>query len=203
MMKNTFLRAIFLLCLLSGQAAWSQPAAKPPQSMAIEYANGTMGSFSYFQAGVAFPRIHDSFSIGLSARICSSLTWTTFINMETEEAVSFHPVLAAGIVSFRGNSPMIHQVLTMYGGTDLLVGYTFTPYDSLIYGTGNLVGDNLTFGVIGYFGFELITGPKIAFFTDVGGGFKTMSGDKTNAYLIAASWIGSGFSYRSGLRFYL
>jgi hypothetical protein len=161
-----------------------------------------MGSFSFFQAGVVFPRIGDSFTIGISARICSSLTWATFINMESEETVSFHPVIAAGIVSFKGNSPPIHGVLLMYGGTDLLVGYTFTPYDSLIYETGNLVGDNVTFGVIGYFGFELMTGRKISFFTDIGGGFKTMSGDETNPYVIGVSWLGSGFSYRSGLRFY-
>ena len=162
-----------------------------------------MGSFSFFQAGVMFPKINNSFSIGVSARICSSLTWATFINMESEEAVSFHPVLAAGVLSFRGNSPMIFDALMMYGGADLLAGYTFTPYDALIYGTGNLLGDNLTFGIIGYFGFELMTGSNISFFTDVGGGFKTISGDETNQYVIGASWLGSGFSHRAGLRFYL
>ena len=72
----------------------------------------------------------------------------------------------------------------------------------MIYGTGNLVGENLTFGIIGYFGFEFFTTPKLSFFTDAGGGFKSMSGDETNQYVIAASWIGSGFSYRMGLRFY-
>ena len=52
-----------------------------PDSFGFKYANGTMGSFSFFQAGVVFPKINNSFSIGLSARICSSLTWATFINM--------------------------------------------------------------------------------------------------------------------------
>ena len=172
-------------------------------SMGFEYSNGTMGSFSFFQAGFFLPRIRDTLTVGISARICSSLTWATFINMDTGAAVSFHPVLAAGVFSFRGNSPMIHDMLVMYGGSDILLGYTFTPYDSLIYGTANLVGPNLTFGVVGYFGFELFTGPAISFFIDAGGGFKSISGDEENQYVIAVSWLGSGFSYRMGLRYYL
>ncbi len=203
-MKRKYRFGVLLLCFLTAGVLTVHAAEKSmPGSFGFEYANGSMGSFSFFQAGLIFPRINNSFSIGVAARICSSLTWATFINMETEEAVSFHPVLAAGILSFRGNSPMIYDVLVMYGGTDLLAGYTFTPYDELIYGTGNLLGENFTFGIIGYFGLELLTGPKISFFTDVGGGFKTISGDKTNQYIIGASWLGSGFSYRTGLRFYL
>ena len=195
---------IICVSLVAAGLAWGDNAEnRHSGSMAFEYANGTMGTFSFFQAGVVFPKINDSFAIAVSARMCSSLTWATFIHMETEEAVSFHPVMAAGIVSFRGNSPPIYDVLIMYGGTDLLVGYTFTPYDSLIYGTGNLVGNNVTFGVIGYFGFEVMTSPKMSFFTEAGGGFKTLSGDDTNPYVIGVSWLGSGFSYRSGLRFYL
>ena len=204
-MKNqrSYKTAVLFLCLLTVAGAAVAENSVPPRSLGFEYANGTMGSFSFFQAGVVLPKIGDSFTIGVSARICSSLTWATFINMETEESVSFHPVLAAGVLSFRGNSPMLFDVLMMYGGTDLLAGYTFTPYDTLIYGTGNLVGDNLTFGIFGYFGIELLTGRKISFFTDVGGGFKTISGDDTNQYVIGASWLGSGFSHRAGLRFYL
>ena len=90
----------------------------------------------------------------------------------------------------------------MYGAMDLLLGYSFTPYDSLIYGTGNLIGKNLTFALWGYYGIEIFNAEKISYYLDTGGGFKSLKGDKSNLYVIASSWLGSGFGMKIGMRFY-
>jgi hypothetical protein len=83
----------------------------------------------------------------------------------------------------------------MYGGMDILLGHSFTPYDSLIYGTGNLIGRNLTFALWGYYGLELFTADRISYCLDSGGG------DKENLYAMASSWLGSGFGIKTGMRF--
>jgi len=45
-------------------------------------------------------------------------------------------------------------------------------------------------------------GARLAVFLDAGGGFKSLFGDEGNAYVVASSWLGSGFGSRMGLRFY-
>ena len=97
---------------------------------------------------------------------------------------------------------MIHGIFKMYGGMDLFLGYSFTPYDSAIYETGNLIGDNLTYSLLGFYGFELFTSEDISFFIDAGGGLKSLIGDKENLYAIASSWLGSGFGTRLGVNYY-
>ncbi len=139
----------------------------------------------------------------MKARLLSSLTWATFINMQTGDSVSFHPDVIGGVVSFGGVSPMIHDMLRMYGQSDILLGYSFMPWDSAIYGVGNLIGDNLTFAIWGCFGLELFTAKSLSVFLDAGGGFKTVFGDKQNPYVVASSWLGSGFGIKMGMRFYL
>lgn len=109
---------------------------------------------------------------------------------------------AAGVLSCGGYSSPIYGCVRMYGGTDFLIGYSFTPYDSLIYGTGNLIGANLTFAVLGYFGLEFFTSEKTALILDAGGGYKSLFGDETNQYVIASSWLGCGFGIKMGMRFY-
>jgi len=169
--------------------------------VAFQFSMGTQGSLSFFEVGVAFPSLGDSTFVALKARMMSSLTWATFIH-HNGESVSFHPVTAGAVVSIGGASPMIEDVYRMYGGMDLLLGYTFTPYDSAIYKTGNLVSKNLTFALWGYYGLELFTADKIAYFVDSGGGYKSLFGDKSNMYAVASSWLGSGFGIKTGMRFY-
>jgi hypothetical protein len=111
-------------------------------------------------------------------------------------------MVASGVLSFGGVSPLLYGAVRMYGGTDLLLGYSFMPYDSAIYEVPNLIGDNLTFAILGYFGFEFFTAPRLSMFIDAGGGYKSMFGDKSNPYVIASAWLGSGFAFRMGLRFY-
>jgi hypothetical protein len=176
---------------------------KPGNKFGFEFGMGIQGSLSFFQIGVLFPKINNRLFLDVKARICSSVTWATFIDMETNEAVSFHPVVAGGIISFGGCSPFIYDCIRMYGGMDLLLGYSFTPYDSVIYEVDNLIGDNLTFAILGYFGLELFTAPKMAFYLDGGGGYKSLFGDKENIYVIASSWLGSGFGFKMGMRFFL
>lgn len=173
------------------------------KSLGLEFSMGTQGILSFEEIGVRLPMIGDSSYIGLKARLLSSLTWATFTNMQTGDSVSFHPDVIGGVVSFGGVSPMIHGVLRMYGQSDILLGYSFMPWDSAIYGVGNLVGDNLTFAIWGCFGLELFTAKSLSVFLDAGGGFKTVFGDKQNLYVVASSWLGSGFGIKMGMRFYL
>ncbi|MBN2379791.1 hypothetical protein JXM67_08330 [candidate division WOR-3 bacterium] len=194
---------IFILTLFAAVPAAAEiDTLNSGRSLGLEFAPGVMGSLSFMQAGVTLPTIGSSFQIGIKARMCSSLTWATFIDQETGEQASFHPVAAAGIVSFGGSGPIMHGFMRPYGATDILVGYTFTPYDDLIYDCGNLVGPNITFGVFGYFGLELFTSNRMAVFLDAGGGFKTLKPEEENVYAIAASWLGSGFGFKMGIRFY-
>jgi hypothetical protein len=170
-------------------------------SLAIQFSIGIQGSLSYAEAGVILPPIADTVTIGLKARSMSSITWATFIHQDGR-TVSFHPVLVGGVVSVGGVSPLFKDTYRMYGGMDLLLGYSFTPYDSLIYKTKNLIGKNLTFGLWGYAGIELFTAENISYCVDSGGGFKTLFCDKHNLYGVASSWLGSGFGLRTGLRSY-
>jgi hypothetical protein len=171
----------------------------------IEISAGLQGSLSFFQVGFLLPKINDRVFINVKARALSSLTWATFINKDTAEAVSFHPVVVGGVVSIGGVSPFVDDSVRMYGGTDLFLGYSFTPYDSYFYGTGNLIPSNLTFAVVGYFGFEYFTGERSSFFINAGGGFKSIIVDadqKQNLYAVASSWLGSGFGISMGSNIY-
>ena len=172
-------------------------------SLGLEFSIGTQGILSFQEIGVRLPMIGDSFFIDVKARLLSSLTWATFINLQTGDTVSFHPDVIGGVVSFGGVSPMIHDMLRMYGKSDILLGYSFMPWDSAIYGVGNLIGDNLTFAIWGCFGLELFTAKSLSVFLDAGGGFKTVFADKQNLYVVASSWLGSGFGIKMGMRFYL
>ena len=166
---------------------------------------GLQGIFSYGEAGFMFPRIGGSFIIDLKARYMSSITWATFIDQQTGENASFHPVTAAGIVSFGGYSPMMNDAVKLYGGVDLLFGYTFTPYDDFFYGTSNLLGANLTYGIFGYSGIEYYTSKRSAIFIQAGGGYRGMKlfpDDPDNLYAVAVSWLGSGFGIELGMKFY-
>ena len=175
----------------------------PGKSLGLEFSLGTQGILSFEEIGVRLPMIGDSFFIEVKARLLSSLTWATFINMQTGDPVSFHPDVIGGVLSFGGVSPMVYGVLRMYGQSDIFMGYSFMPWDSAIYGVGNLIGDNLTYAIWGCFGLELFTAHSLSVFLDAGGGFKSLYADKKNQYVIASSWLGSGCGIKMGMRFYL
>ena len=177
------------------------PAAQE-RGTGIEFSTGIMGSISYFQVGLLLPKIKDTFFIDVKARACSATTWTTFINMDTSEQVSFHPVVVGGVLSMGGESPFVDSAVRMHGGMDLFLGHSFTPYDGWFYETANLIGPNLTFAILGFFGFEYFTSDASAFFIDAGGGYKSLFADDENMYAIASSWLGSGFGIRMGTNIY-
>ena len=197
-MKNWIISAGVVLLLLSVCFCLTAQGG----SVALQFSIGTQGSMSFAEVGAVFPSLGDSVFLGLKARFMSSCTWATFIH-QNGESVSFHPVVAAGVVAVGGASPMIQDVYRMYGGMDFLLGYSFTPYDSAIYGTGSLIGKSLTFALWGFYGLELFTDEKISYYLDSGGGFKSLFCDKSNLYAIASSWLGSGFGLKTGTRFYL
>ncbi len=170
---------------------------------AVDAGVGMQGILSFEEVGIRMPLFGRGAFIGVKARLLSSLTWATFIDMRTGRAVSFHPDVIGGVLAFGGASPMLRDSLRMYGQAELLLGYSFTPWDSAIYGVGNLIGDNLTFAVRGCFGLELFTSETLSVFFEAGGGFKSLIADKTNPYVIASSWLGSGFGFEMGTRFYL
>lgn len=190
-MRRTLLAAIWALLVSANASAIGN-------GYALQVSIGIQGSLSYAEVGVRLPPIGDSVAIGLKARAMSSVTWATFIHHDGR-SVSFHPAVVGGVISVGGASPLFKETYRMYGGMDLLLGYSFTPYDSLIYKTKNLIGNNLTFGMWGYAGIEIFTAENISYSLDSGGGFKSMFCDKQNLYAVASSWLGSGFGIRTGL----
>jgi hypothetical protein len=123
--------------------------------------------------------------------------------MRTSQSVSFHPDVIGGVLSFGGASPLLHGFLRAHGAAEILLGYSFTPWDSAVYGVANLIGNNLTFAVLGSYGIEVFTSDSMSVCLDAGGGWKSLFGDKSNPYAVASSWLGSGFGFRMSMRFYL
>lgn len=197
-MKKWFVIASILLFVIFA----APNSAAQGESFAFQFSMGIQGSLSFFEVGIRTPTLGENVFLGFKARIMSSITWATFIH-QNGESVSFHPAVLGGIITCGGNSPFIDDRFRMYGAADLFLGWSFTPYDSLIYKTGNLIGKNITFGIWGYYGAEIFTAENIAYYVDAGGGYKSLKGDKTNMYVIAGSWLGSGFGMKSGMRFYL
>lgn len=168
----------------------------------FEVSTGIQGIMSFVQLGILLPRINNTLFIDLKVKYMSSLTWATYIDQDSN-AVSFHPAVIGGAVSFGGYSPLFYDCVRMYGGMDVFIGYSFTPYDSWFRQTGNLIGDNLTYTLLGFFGLEFFTSQHISLILDAGGGFKSLFGDKENQYAVASSWLGSGFGIKMGIRYYL
>lgn len=189
-------------------AASTLQAANVPGSLTepgigtgFEFSMGTQGILSFMEVGLLRTGVRGNKFFGVRAKYMSSLTWATFAD-EDGQVVSCHPVVVGGVFTFGGTSPLLHGLFRARGGTDFLLGYSFTPYDNLVYKTGNLIGDNVTFGVTGFFGLELFTGERTSIYFDAGGGFKMHTGDEENPYVIASSWLGSGFMFRVGITFY-
>ena len=191
------------IMVLAASLSAAEYPADAGSSISIEFGMGTQGIMSYEEVGIRVPVGSGGFTIALSGRFMSSLTWATFTNLDTGDSVSFHPDIVAGVMSFGGASPLLHGMLRVHGATDILLGYSFTPWDSAIYGVPNLIGPNITYALLGTFGLEFFTAPRVSICLDAGGGFKSISGDKANPYVIAAGWLGSGFGIRLSMRFYL
>lgn len=134
--------------------------------------------------------------------LCSRGKKDLYLKAILSEIISTDMFREARWVYFGGASPMLHDLFRARGGTDILLGYTFTPYDTFAYNTGNLIGDNIAFGVTGFLGLELFTGERTSIYFDAGGGFKMHTGNEENPYVIASSWLGSGFMLRVGMTFY-
>jgi len=194
-----------MLLALLGLAAAADvqgPAPEPGSRFGLEFGAGIQGTYSLFEAGITAPRLGPNFGMGLKARYLSGLTYATYIDTGGR-SVSFHPCVVGGAVSMGGSSPVFHDFLRAYGNFEVLLGYSFTPWDNLIYHTGNLIGPNLTYIASGVCGMELFTARKVAFFIETGGGFKSLKRDKTNRYAGASGWLGSGVTSRMGVRLYL
>ena len=197
------MKTILLLATLTVCIASSTGMAVPANGFGITIGAGMAGSLSFFEVGVMLPKINDTVFVDIKLRWMSSITWVTFINMETSETVSFHPVVVGAVVSVGTVGPLMNDEFRVYGGSDILLGYSFTPYDSLAYGVGNLIPANLTFGVWGHFGFDYFTSDTSSIYVQSGGGFKSLLvEDKKNAYAVASSWLGSGFGIQMGSRFH-
>jgi hypothetical protein len=197
-MKRVLILAIMVVC-----AATAGTSAIQGGGWGIQIGAGLAGSMSYFEVGVMLPKINDKVFVDIKVRWMSSITWVTFVNMETSETVSFHPVVVGAVVSVGTIGPLVNDEFRVYGGSDILLGYSFTPYDSLAYGVSNLIPPNLTLGAWGHFGFDYFTSETSSIYVQSGGGFKTLLvEDKTDPYAVASSWLGSGFGIQMGSRFY-
>ncbi|MBI9106976.1 MAG: hypothetical protein JEZ04_09550 [Spirochaetales bacterium] len=198
MIKKLLIIIILLVLISSGLIAQAAGTG-----WGWQFGTGMSGSLSYFETGVMFPRINETVFINAKLRAMSAITWTNFTNMNTGESVSFHPVVLGGLISVGGGSPMIEDHLKVYGGSDIFIGYSMTPYDSLFYQVDNLFPPNITFGIWGHFGLEFFTSEKNSIFIQSGGGYKSMFvEDKTNPYAVAGSWPGSGFGIEMGSNIY-
>jgi hypothetical protein len=196
-MKRALSLIVLVLCTQTAALG-----AIPANGFGVTIGAGLAGSMSYFEIGVMLPKIDDKVFVDVKLRWMSSITWVTFVNMETSETVSFHPVVVGAVVSVGTVGPLMRDEFRVYGGSDILLGYSFTPYDSLAYGVANLIPPNLTFGVWGHFGFDYFTSDTSSIYVQSGGGFKSLLVvDKKNAYAVASSWLGSGFGIQMGSRF--
>ena len=193
---------VLLLTALVVCIAASAVNAVPANGFGITIGAGIAGSLSFFEVGVMLPKINDTVFVDVKLRWMSSITWVTFVNMETSETVSFHPVVVGAVVSVGSIGPLLDDEFRVYGGSDFLLGYSFTPYDSLVYGVGNLIPPNLTYGIWGHFGFDYFTSDTSSIYIQSGGGYKgLLVEDKKNAYAVASSWLGCGFGIEMGSRF--
>jgi hypothetical protein len=193
---------LFLCISISSFGQDNSSANTKGKELNVEVTTGLQGSLSFAQVGLNLPQFIDNFTLGIKFRGMSSLTWATFINEQTKESVSFHPVVLAGIISFGGSGKLINDTFRSYGACELLTGYSFTPYDSWFYKVDNLIGKNLTIGIFGTFGLEFFTSDKSSIYIESGGGFKTIKGEKGNQYVIASRWLGSGVTFRMGAKIY-
>jgi hypothetical protein len=197
------MKSIPMLVILVVCVAVTGAGAIPGDSVGVQIGAGIAGSMSYFEVGLMLPKFNDKVFVDIKVRWMSSITWVTFVNMETSETVSFHPVVVGAVVSVGTVGPLVNDEFRVYGGSDILLGYSFTPYDSLAYGVGNLIPPNLTFGVWGHFGFDYFLSERSSIYVQSGGGFKSLLvEDKKNAYAVASGWIGSGFGIQMGSRFH-
>jgi len=191
---------LLTVLLLAAIAARGEGVAG--SGVGLEAGAGIQGCYSMFEAGILLPRLAPNFAVSLKARYLSGLTYATYIDTGGRY-VSFHPCVVGGAVAMGGQSPLFHDLLRAYGAFELLLGYSFTPWDNLVYHTGNLIGPNLTYVASGVCGMELFTSRKVAFFIETGGGFKSLKGDRTNRNAMASAWLGSGVTARMGVRAYL
>ena len=61
----------------------------------------------------------------------NSITWGTFVNMETSETISFHPVAVGAVVRVATIGPLVNGEFRVYGGSEILLGHSFAPHDGL------------------------------------------------------------------------
>ena len=118
MIVPVFLLLLIPICSLfpqAGAGGQSTSAGEPPAAdqtrprdsryggrFSLEADMGSMGILSMFEAGFSVEPIPDHFFIRLKGRMASSLTWATYIPLDGSDPVSFHPVVAAGTLSFGG-----------------------------------------------------------------------------------------------------
>jgi len=198
-MRRVHMLMFCLLLVGTGTAS----AQTPGNGFGIHFGAGIAGSMSYLEVGFIMPNINEKVFINIKVRAMSAITWTTFVNRDTSETASFHPVVVGALLGVGSVGPMVDGELRMYGGSDIFLGYSFTPYDSHFYDTANLIGPNLTYAIWGYFGFEYFTSGSSSFFVQAGGGYKgLLVKDKKNIYAVASSWLGSGFGIEMGSSVY-
>jgi hypothetical protein len=77
-MKRTLLLTVLAVCI--GSCVVN---AIPANGFGITIGAGIAGSLSFFEVGVMLPKINDKVFVDIKLRWMSSITWVTFVNMET------------------------------------------------------------------------------------------------------------------------
>lgn len=122
-MKGLF-RFIFVFIAMGGSGLAAQ---NPGTGFGVQFAAGIAGSLSYFDLGIVFPKINERIFINVAARAMSAITWTTFINKDTGDSVSFHPVVIGGVIGVGGGfkSLIVDDKENMYAVASSWLGSGF------------------------------------------------------------------------------
>ena len=72
----------------------------------FQFGTGIAGSMSYLEIGLIMPKIKEKVFINIKVRAMSAITWTTFVNKDTNETASFHPVVVGALLGVGSVGPM-------------------------------------------------------------------------------------------------
>ena len=133
----------------------------------------------------------------------NSITWGTFVNMETSEIVSLHPVVVGAVVRVATIGPLLNGEIPRVRRERDLVGSLVCPLRRPCIWCRESDPPKLTFGVWGHFGFGSFTSEIPSVYAQSDGGFKSLlTEERKNPYAVARSWHGRGFDISMGSRFH-
>lgn len=164
------------------------------REFAFESSGGIQGSFAESQISVIFPRIANTFSIGMGFIYSGNLIPHYTLGEEGIEQVT--PYMLSGALVLIHSSPLLFNFMRIYGRYEVRSGYFFN--------SDAFNGGMWSIGGTGYGGIAFYTSRWTAFYIELGGGgmYKHDAGIHTNK-LLTSRYSGYGFGIRAGIRVFL